>query len=196
MCAASAGRRGDTVYVAAADRDGNLVSLLNSLYFPFGSGLVVPGTGIVLQNRGYSFSLDPTHANVIAPGKRPFHTLAPAMLFEDGRPRVVFGVMGGNLQAQAHVQVVTNVVDRGDNVQEALDRPRFHVLDDGSVALEAAYDQTVARELAARGHVVRDAVAAIPYGGFGGGQAIMIDHETGTYWGASDSRKDGAAVGF
>jgi gamma-glutamyltranspeptidase/glutathione hydrolase len=196
VTARGASRRGDTVYVAVADRAGNVVSLLNSLYFPFGSGLVVDGTGIVLQNRGFAFSLDPAHANALAPGKRPFHTLAPAMLFKDGAPLVAFGVMGGNLQAQAHVQVVSSLVDHGDNVQEALDRPRFHVLDDGSVALETACGERLARELAARGHVVRDELAAIPYGGFGGGQAIMIDAETSTYWGGSDSRKDGCAVGF
>ncbi len=136
--ARGAPRRGDTVYVATADRFGNVVSLLNSLYLPFGSGLVVDGTGIVLHDRGFSFSLDPAHANALAPRKRPFHTLAPAMLCKDGVPLVVFGVIGGNLQAQAHVQVVSNLVDRGDNVQEALDRPRFHVLDGARVALERA----------------------------------------------------------
>ena len=189
-------RRGDTVYVTTADRDGNVVSLLNSLYFPFGSGVVVEGTGIVLQNRGFAFALDPAHPNALAPGKRPFHTLAPAMLCKNGQPLVAFGVMGGNLQAQAHVQVVSSLIDHGLNVQEALDRPRFHVLDDGSVALERACGEDLARDLGARGHVVHDELAAIPHGGFGGGQAIMIDAETGTYWGGSDSRKDGCAIGF
>jgi len=188
--------RGDTVYLATADAAGNVVSLLNSLYFPFGSGLVVDGTGIVLQNRGFSFSLDPAHPNALAPGKRPFHTLAPAMLCKDGAPLVAFGVMGGNLQAQAHVQVVSNLVDHGCNVQEALDAPRFHVLDGACVALENAFGDIIARDLARRGHLVQDELAAIPYGGFGGGQAIMVDAATGAYWGGSDARKDGCAIGF
>jgi gamma-glutamyltranspeptidase / glutathione hydrolase len=188
--------RGDTVALVTADGAGNVVAMLNSLYYPFGSGLVVDGTGIVLQNRGFSFSLDPTQPNALAPRKRPFHTLAPAMLCKDGAPLVAFGIMGGNLQAQAHVQVVTRLIDGGCNVQEALDAPRFHVLEDGSVALERAFGDDVARELTRRGHLVRDELAAMPYGGFGGGQAIMIDAASATYWGASDSRKDGCAIGF
>jgi gamma-glutamyltranspeptidase/glutathione hydrolase len=186
----------DTVYLTTADAAGNVVSLINSLFFPFGSGMVVGDTGIVLQNRGYGFALDPAHPNCLAPGKRPSHTILPAMLCRDGLPVVSFGVMGGDMQAQAHVQVVSSLVDAGCNVQEALDRPRFHYLDRARVALEARVDPAVAAELARRGHVVEDEAAALPRGGFGGGQGIMIDRDAGVYWGGSDERKDGCAIGF
>jgi gamma-glutamyltranspeptidase/glutathione hydrolase len=186
----------DTVYLTAADRGGNVVSLINSLFFPFGSGMVVGDTGIVLQNRGFGFSLDPRHPNCIAPGKRPSHTIIPAMLLENGRPVVSFGVMGGDMQAQAHVQVVSNLVDHACNIQEALDLPRFHYLDGTRVALERTFPDTVATELARLGHGIEDELAALPRGGFGGGQGIMIDPATGTYWGGSDARKDGCAIGF
>jgi gamma-glutamyltranspeptidase/glutathione hydrolase len=186
----------DTVYLTTADGAGNVVSFINSLFYPFGSGMVVTGTGIALQNRGFAFALDPAHPNCIAPRKRPFHTIIPAMLCRDGRPLVSFGVMGGNVQAQAHVQVVSHLVDHGSNVQEALDRPRFHYLGGARVALERGGGTEVARALAALGHVVEDAAAAMPFGGFGGGQGIMVDPATGTFWGGSDGRKDGCAIGF
>ena len=186
----------DTVYLTTADGAGNVVSFINSLFYPFGSGMVVTGTGIALQNRGFAFALDPAHPNCIAPRKRPFHTIIPAMLCRDGRPLVSFGVMGGNVQAQAHVQVVSHLVDHGSNVQEALDRPRFHYLGGARVALERGVGTEVARALAALGHVVEDAAAAMPFGGFGGGQGIMVDPATGTFWGGSDGRKDGCAIGF
>jgi gamma-glutamyltranspeptidase/glutathione hydrolase len=186
----------DTVYLTTADRYGNVVSLINSLFFAFGSGMVAGNTGIVLQNRGYGFSLDPKHPNCIAPGKRPFHTIIPAMLLKDGRPIVSFGVMGGDVQAQGHVQVVSNMVDYSFNIQEALDHPRLQYLDGARVALERDHDASVRRDLSERGHVVEDEAAALLRGAFGGGQGIMIDPVTGSYWGGSDRRKDGCAVGF
>jgi gamma-glutamyltranspeptidase/glutathione hydrolase len=186
----------DTVYLTTADCAGNVVSLINSLFFPFGSGIGVGDTGIILQNRGFGFSLDPAHPNCIAAGKRPFHTIIPAMMFKNGRPLVSFGVMGGDMQAQGHVQVVSNLVDGRCNIQEALDRPRFHYLAGNSVALEPKLRATVGSDLARIGHLIEDEIAALAYGGFGGGQGIMIDPVTGAYWGGSDERKDGCAVGF
>ncbi len=186
----------DTVYLTAADADGNVVSLINSLFFPFGSGLVAGDTGIVLQNRGYGFSLDAAHPNCIAPRKRPFHTIIPAMLLRQERPVLSFGVMGGDVQAQGHVQVVSNMVDYGMNVQEALDYPRLHYLEEARVALEPEYDEPLRAELGRRGHEVLDESATLLRGGFGGGQGIQIDPATGAYWGGSDRRKDGCAIGF
>ncbi len=186
----------DTVYLAAADREGNVVSFINSLYGPFGSGLVAGDTGIVMQNRGRGFSLEPGHPNVLVGGKRPFHTLCPAMLLENGRPRVSFGVMGGDVQAQGHVQVVSNLVDHGLNVQEALDAPRFHYLGGSDVALEAGFATDLPDRLAALGHEIADPLRALARGGFGGGQAIAVDPGTGAFWAGSDRRKDGAAVGY
>ncbi len=186
----------DTVYLTAADAAGNIVSLINSLYFPFGSGMVAGDTGVALQNRGYGFVLDPAHPNCLAPRKRPFHTIIPAMLFLDGRPVVSFGVMGGDVQAQGHVQVVSNLVDYDLNIQEALDYPRFHYLDTDRVALEPEHGLELSRRLTEIGHdVVGDDAVAIR-GGFGGGQGIMIDPATGCLWGGSDRRKDGCAIGF
>jgi len=187
----------DTVYLTVADAEGNVVSLINSLYGPFGSGMVVGDTGIALQNRGRGFVLDPAHPACVAPGKRPFHTLAPGMLFKDGRPLVSFGVMGGDVQAQAHVQVVSALIDDARNVQEALDRPRFHYLDGQRVALEqsAALDP-LAASLVERGHEVESETPTLMRGGFGGGQAIAIHPETRAYWGGSDRRKDGCAIGY
>jgi len=186
----------DTVYLTAADGAGNVVSLINSLYFPFGSGMVAGDTGIALQNRGYGFGTDPAHPNCVAPRKRPFHTIIPAMLFREGRPIVSFGVMGGDVQAQAHVQVVSNLIDYDLNIQEALDYPRFHYLDTDRVALEPEYDADLCRRLAHLGHAVNDDPAVAARGGFGGGQGIMIDRATGCLWGGSDRRKDGCAAGF
>jgi gamma-glutamyltranspeptidase/glutathione hydrolase len=186
----------DTVYLTTADAEGNVVSLINSLYFPFGSGMVVDGTGIALQNRGYGFVLDPQHPNCIAPGKRPFHTIIPGMLFQDQRPLVSFGVMGGDMQAQGHVQLVSNLLDAGMNIQDAIDAPRFHYLDTDRVALERAYDERIATELVRRSHAIQDASVALAHGGFGGAQGIMIHPATGAYWGGSDWRKDGCAIGY
>ncbi len=186
----------DTVYLTAADRAGNVVSLINSLFFPFGSGMAAADTGIVLQNRGYGFVADPQHPNCVAPRKRPFHTIIPAMLCRDGQPVVSFGVMGGDVQAQGHVQVVSNLIDYDLNIQEALDYPRFHYLDTDRVALEAESDEAMRARLARMGHDVLGEAAVLARGGFGGGQGIMIDPATGCYWGGSDRRKDGCAMGF
>jgi gamma-glutamyltranspeptidase/glutathione hydrolase len=187
---------GDTVYLTAADRAGNVVSLINSLYFPFGSGMVAGETGVVLQNRGHGFALDPEHPNCLAPRKRPFHTIIPAMLLREGRPLVSFGVMGGDVQAQGHVQVVSNLVDYDLNIQEAIDYPRFHYLDTDRVALEGGYEAGVREALSRMGHDILGEEAVAVHGGFGGGQGIMIDPATGCFWGGSDQRKDGCAMGF
>ncbi|MBX9608554.1 MAG: gamma-glutamyltransferase family protein [Gammaproteobacteria bacterium] len=181
----------DTVYLCAADASGMMVSFIQSNFHGFGSGVVVPGTGIALQNRGYGFSLDPAHPNCVAPGKRPFHTIIPGFLTRDGQPLAAFGVMGGHMQAQGHVQMVTRLVDYGQNPQAASDAPRWRVEPDFSVALEASFAPAVAEELAARGHrVVIDAGAR----GFGGAQIAW--RTASGYVGGSDHRKEGAAVGF
>jgi gamma-glutamyltranspeptidase/glutathione hydrolase len=208
-------RGSDTIYLCAVDAEGNAVSLIHSLYYGFGSGLVAGETGLALQNRGAGFSLDPAHPNVLAPRKRPFHTIIPAMLFRapgvargevrasgspitpaDGpSPLMTFGVMGGPMQPQGHLQVVTNLVDFGMDVQQVLDAPRFRVIEDGSarVMFEADMPKGVVAELAARGHDV--VPASDPgFGGFGGGQAIWLDPAGGVRACGSDSRKDGQAV--
>lgn len=186
----------DTVYLTTADRDGNVVSFINSLYMPFGSGLVAGDTGIVLQNRGFGFVLEPGHPNCVAPGKRPFHTIIPGMLLKQGKPLVSFGIMGGDHQAQAHVQVISNLVDWGLNIQEALDYPRFHYLEADRVVLEPEYAPRIVLTLRELGHDVQAGEAFALRGTFGGGQGIVIDPATGAYWGGSDRRKDGCALGF
>jgi gamma-glutamyltranspeptidase/glutathione hydrolase len=186
----------DTVYLTTADAQGNVVSLINSLFMPFGSGMVAGDTGIALQNRGYGFVTDAGHPNCVAPRKRPLHTIIPAMLLRDDRPLVSFGVMGGDVQAQGHLQVVSNMVDYGFNIQEALDYPRFNYLEANRVALESGYGEELRQQLTAMGHEALGEEAALLRGGFGGGQGIMIDPETGCYWGGSDRRKDGCAVGY
>ncbi len=186
----------DTVYLTTADRDGMIVSLINSLYLAFGSGMVAGPTGIALQNRGFGFTLDASHPNCIAPGKRPFHTIIPGMLLRDGKPLASFGVMGGDMQAQGHLQVISHLLDGGCNVQEAIEQPRFNFLAGDRVALESALAASIGADLARRGHVVEDESAALMAGGFGGAQAIAVDPATGAYWGGSDPRKDGCAIGY
>ena len=186
----------DTVYLTTADRDGMVVSLINSLYLAFGSGMVAGRTGIALQNRGFGFNLDAAHPNCIAPGKRPFHTIIPGMVLRDGKPLLSFGVMGGDMQAQGHVQLISHLLDGGCNVQEAIEHPRFNVLGGDRVALEDPLAAEVGEALIRRGHVVEDESAALLAGGFGGAQAIAIEAESGVYWGGSDPRKDGCAVGM
>ncbi len=186
----------DTVYLAAADSEGNLVSMISSLYFPFGSGVAVPGTGVVLQNRGAGFVLERGHPNCVAPRKRPLHTIIPAMLLHQGQPVVAFGVMGGDHQAQAHVQVVSQMVDFGANIQEALDAPRFHVIERNRVAFEEEYDPVLVAALSQRGHAIADPAEVRIRGGFGGGQGIMVHPRSGVLWGGSDRRKDGTAGGY
>jgi gamma-glutamyltranspeptidase/glutathione hydrolase len=193
---------GDTVYLCAADARGNLVSFIQSLFTGFGSGVGCGDTGVVLQSRGAGFSLDPAHRNGLAPRKRPFHTLIPGMLLREGRPAMAFGIMGGDVQPQAHVAFVSNLVDHGTNPQEALDRPRFRYLAGRRVALEAPElavedgrgPTRLGDALAARGHEVvgpGEALADL----FGGGQAIAVG-EQGLWIGASDRRKDGCALGL
>jgi gamma-glutamyltranspeptidase/glutathione hydrolase len=181
----------DTVYLTAADRQGNVVSFINSLFHAFGSRLVVPGTGICLQNRGALFSLDPGHPNRIEPAKRPFHTIIPAMVLKDDRPYFSFGVMGGDFQPQGHVQVLLNHLLFGMNAQEAGERARVSE-DGGAVHLESGIGDDVRRRLLEMGHDVRSGGA----GGFGGYQGILVDHSTGVFFAGSDNRKDGCAVGY
>ncbi len=182
--------RGDTIYLAAADGQGNAISFINSLFGTFGSGVVVPGTGVVLHNRGSGFTLQKGHPNRLAPGKRPFHTLVPAFIMKDGRPLMPFGVMGGDNQAQAHVQVVVNLVDFGMNVQDAGDAARVRHGGD-SLAVESGIGADVRAALERLGHQVRDG-----RGSMGGYQAVFIDPKTGVLMGGSDPRKDGLAIGW
>lgn len=182
----------DTVYLSVVDRERNFVSFINSLYEGFGSGIVVPGTGICLQNRGAGFSLDAAHPNALAPGKRPYHTIIPAMAFRHGQPWMSFGVMGGFMQPQGHVQVILNSVDLRMDPQRALDSPRVRVMEDGTVALESVFDYDTRMALQKRGHTVVEASRA----SFGGGQIIAEDSKTGSLLAGSDPRKDGCAVGY
>ena len=180
----------DTVYLATADRFGNAVSFINSVYFHFGSGLVVPGTGICLQNRGGLFTLDPKHLNRIEPSKRPLHTIIPAMVTKDGKPWFCFGVMGGDMQPQGHVQILLNLLVFGMNPQEAGEAPRVREID-GTVLVESGVPAAVREGLREKGHRVRTEVGA-----FGGYQGILIDRVNGVLYGASDNRKDGCALGY
>jgi len=186
---------GDTVYLAVTDRDGNSVSLINSLYQAFGSGIVVEGTGICLQNRGALFSLEPGHPNRIAPHKRPYHTIIPSMVFKDNKLYLTFGVMGGFMQPQGQVQVLLNIIDFGMDVQTALNAPRFrYIALNNECAFEVGIPDEVLQALAGKGHrVVR---LDDPYSQqFGGGQIIMIHPQTGALIAGSDPRKDGCAMG-
>ncbi|HEX6462902.1 MAG TPA: gamma-glutamyltransferase [Vicinamibacterales bacterium] len=182
--------RGDTVYLTAADAEGNVVSLIQSLFEAFGSGVVAGDTGIVLHDRGNLFSLTPGHPNQIAPGKRPFHTLIPAIVMKNGAPWVSFGVMGGDMQAQGHAQVIANLIDFGMNIQEAGEAPRFRDSSAG-LALESPLTAEARDGLTAHGHHIisgRDV--------FGGFQGIMIDPKTHVLMAGSDPRKDGMAAGW
>jgi gamma-glutamyltranspeptidase/glutathione hydrolase len=183
----------DTVYLAAADACGCLVSFIQSNYLGFGSGVVVPGTGIALQNRGHGFSLVPGHPNLVGPGKRPYHTIIPGFLTRgDGAPLLCFGVMGGQMQHQGHVQMALRVAGHGQNPQAACDAPRWHVYENQDVGLEAGWPDAVRAALARLGHRVRfDAREAT----FGGAQLVYRQHD-GSYVAASDPRKDGQAAGY
>jgi gamma-glutamyltranspeptidase/glutathione hydrolase len=193
---------GDTIYLTVADKDGNMVSLIQSNYRGMGSGMTPPGLGFVLQNRGEMFNLDPNSFNTYAPNKRPFHTIIPAFVTKDGEPLMSFGVMGGGAQPQMHAQVVMNIVDFGMNLQEAGDAPRIlHsgsstvtgdvMTDGGYVSLESGFSQATRRALLQKGHQLRDVS-----GWFGGYQAILYDAQNDVYYGASESRKDGQAAGY
>lgn len=186
-----AGRdRGDTIYLTAADGQGNVVSFIQSLFSSFGAGIVAGDTGITLHNRGAGFTLTPGHPNRIAPHKRPLHTLVPAMILKEGRPWVSFGVMGGDNQAQAHVQVVANLVDFGMGIQQAGEAARVRHTGT-SLAVEAGIGAEVRRALEARGHTLTDGRGAM-----GGFQGILIDPQSGVLMGGSDMRKDGLAIGW
>ena len=182
----------ETTYFTIVDKDHNAVSFINSLYEHFGSGIVAGDTGIVLHDRGAGFSLDPKSPNLIAPGKRPFHTLIPAMVMKDGKPFMSFGVMGGDMQPQGHVLVLTNMIDMGMDIQHAIETPRFRYMNGNRVYLETEMGKDVIDKLTARGHQ-----AMTPRRNqMGGGQAIIIDPKTGALLGGSDIRKDGMAAGY
>jgi len=185
----------DTTYFTVVDKDGNAVSFINSLFDAFGSGVVAGDTGIVFQNRGSAFSLDPKHPNAIAPGKRPFHTLIPAMVMKDNQLFISFGVMGGAIQAQGHVQVLVNLIDLKMGLQEAIDAPRYRFTSGRSVLLEDELGSSVIEQLLSMGHV-RGKPPGVLRSSMGGGQAIMIDPVSKTLMGASDPRKDGMALGY
>jgi gamma-glutamyltranspeptidase/glutathione hydrolase len=194
---------GDTIYMTAADADGMMVSLIQSNYRGMGSGMAPPGLGFIFQDRGEQFVLKRGHANTFAPGKRPFHTIIPAFVTKDGKPWLSYGMMGGAMQPQGHVQILLNMIDFGMNLQEAGDAPRIQhdgstepagqataMTDGGEVDLETGFSYETVRALMRKGHSVRFADG--PYGGY---QAIMVNPEGG-YVGASESRKDGMAAGY
>jgi gamma-glutamyltranspeptidase/glutathione hydrolase len=180
----------DTIYLTVVDRDRMAVSLIYSIYHSFGSGMATDRFGINLQNRGAGFTLAEGHANEAGGGKRPMHTIIPAMLREGGRVTMPFGVMGGAYQPNGHARVLTNMVDFGMEPQDALDAPRSFS-DAGNMQVERGYPDSVRAELAALGHAV-----SIPETALGGAQAIRIHHDAGILEGASDPRKDGCALGY
>lgn len=199
---------GDTTYLTVADKDGMMVSLIQSNYRGMGSGLVPDGLGFMLQDRGELFSLDPNHPNVYAPGKRPFHTIIPAFVMKDGEPFISFGLMGGGMQPQGHVQVLINIVDYGMNLQEAGDAARLNHIGGraptdrlgadgadllGTLNVEPGISLKTIEKLRAMGHNVTVVDNGIMFGGY---QAIMRDPETGIYVGATEMRKDGLAIGY
>jgi gamma-glutamyltranspeptidase/glutathione hydrolase len=194
--------KSETIYLCVVDKDRNCVSLIQSNYMGFGSYRGAPGTGFGLQNRGCLFALDDAHANKLEPGKRPFHTIIPAMVTRDGKPFLTFGVMGGDMQPQGHVQVLVNLLDFGMNVQAAGEAPRVEhrgsaeptgrpAKGGGVVEAETGIPDDVVKELERRGHAVR----RVKVNG-GGYQGILIDPRTGVLHGGSEARKDGAAVGY
>jgi gamma-glutamyltranspeptidase / glutathione hydrolase len=183
---------GGTVYLTTADERGMMLSYIQSNYMGFGSGIVVPGTGISMQNRGAGFTLKPGHPNEVGPRKRPFNTIIPGFLTRDGQPVMAFGVMGGNMQAQGHVQMVTRLVDYNQNPQACSDAPRWIVNPDFTVSMEDAFPAAVKEELARRGH--RLVPSDRPMFGFGGAQ--LIHRFEDGYCAGSDHRKDGGAAGF
>ena len=185
-------RDGGTVYLATADENGMMVSFIQSNYQGFGSGIVVPGTGISLQNRGFGFKLEKGHPNQVGPRKRPYHTIIPGFLTRDGVPVMAFGVMGGMMQPQGHLQMVVRLVDYHQNPQACTDAPRWIVNHDMSISVEERMDGGVKEELARRGH--RLVSSDVPMFGFGGAQ--LIHRLDDGYCAASDHRKDGCAIGF
>ncbi|GAK55253.1 gamma-glutamyltransferase [Candidatus Vecturithrix granuli] len=181
----------DTVYLTAADASGMMVSYIQSNYMGFGSGIVIPNTGISLQNRGCGFSLEPGHPNQVAGGKRPYHTIIPSFVTRDRQPVMSFGVMGGHMQPQGHAQMMLRIFKEHQNPQAANDAPRWHLFQNFQVGVEPGFDPDVLNELAARGHKI---VTECAEGLFGGAQ--LIYKHNNVYVAASDPRKDGQAVGF
>ena len=180
----------DTIYLTVVDRDRNACSFINSLFFPFGSCITGPKSGVMLQNRGAGFRVEPGHPNNVAPRKRPLHTIIPGMCLKDGKVKYAYGVMGGGYQPVGHTHVLTNMIDYGMDPQEALDCPRaFHI--GGRLDVERGFGEDIMQGLAAKGHQV-----GRPDMPWGGGQIIAVDWETGTLTGGSDPRKDGCALGY
>ena len=188
--AAEAVAHKDTVYLCVVDRDGNALSLINSVFQGFGSGILAPESGVLLHNRGLSFRTEAGHPNSIGPGKRPMHTIIPGMVMKEGRAVAPFGVMGGHYQAMGHVELLTGLIDRGLDVQEALDAPRSFAYG-GGLELENGIPDAVMAGLRERGHPVLRAPLPL-----GGGQVIWIDRQAGTLAAGSDPRKDGSALGY
>ena len=186
----------DTIYLSVVDKDRKVVSFINSLFHGFGSGLVAGDTGILLQNRGAGFSLDSSHANCIASHKRTMHTIIPGMIAQDGVPLVTFGVMGGQMQPQGHLQLVSNLIDFNMDVQSALDAPRFRVMDDGNISLERGIPDGISNRLREKKHRIVPPNWYSPPTFFGGGQAIFVHPEYKTLIAGSDPRRDGCAVGY
>lgn len=182
---------GGTVYLAAADGEGNMVSFIQSNYMGFGSGIVVPETGIAMQNRGYNFSTDPGHPNVLEPGKRTYHTIIPGFLTKDGKAMGPFGVMGGFMQPQGHLQVMVNTIDYNLNPQAALDAPRWQWTGGRTILLESGIPDHIVQALARRGHDIRMAVGNKQ---FGRGQIIWRDEESGVLSGGTEWRTDGSVA--
>ena len=185
--------RGGTVYLAAADSEGNMISYIQSNYMGFGSGIVIPGTGISLQNRGHDFSLDPEHENALEPGKKTYHTIIPGFLTKDGEAVGPFGVMGGYMQPQGHTQVIMNTIDFHLNPQAALDSPRWQWIEDNKVLVEPNFPSHVAQALARRGHQIQ---VALDGGSFGRGQIIWRDPKTGVLAGGTEARTDGSIASW
>jgi len=188
--------KGGTVYLCAADADGMMVSYIQSNYLGFGSGVVVPGTGISLQNRGFAFSLQPGHPNIVAPGKRPFHTIIPAFLTRDGEAVGPFGVMGADMQPQGHLQMVVNQVDYAMNPQASLDAPRWHWLRGREVSIEPSAGREIIEGLAARGHIMSLADTASQFNANMGRGQIIRKLPEGGYMAGGEPRSDGGAVGY
>ncbi|MBN1327996.1 MAG: gamma-glutamyltransferase [Candidatus Heimdallarchaeota archaeon] len=183
---------GDTVYLSVVDKDRNVVSFINSLYNGFGSGHVAEGTGICLQNRGSLFSLDPKHLNSLQPRKRPFHTIIPGMVMQNGLPVLNFGCMGGDVQPQGQMQIFLNLIEFNMNIQQAIEAPRFRHYDDNHIALERGINEITRAQLLLKGHKIGNDIGEF----FGGAQGIAIDNERDVLFGGSDLRRDGSAIGY